>query len=60
MAIGIAQALNYLHDGYSLAIIHRDVKSYNIFLSEYFEPHVLIFLKKISSQASMESFTSFG
>ena len=60
MAIGIAEALNYLHDGCSHPIIHRDVKSSNIFLSKDFEPQLLIFMRKISSQDSMESFISFG
>ena len=51
MAIGIVETLNYFHDGCSHPIIHRDVKSSNIFLSEEFEPQVLIFVRKISSQA---------
>ena len=59
-AIGIAEVLNYLHDGCSHPIIHRDVKSSNIFLSEDFEPQLLIFVRNIISQDSMESFISFG
>jgi len=40
VAIGIAEALTYLHEGCSHPIIHRDVKSFYIFLSENFEPQV--------------------
>lgn len=42
MAVGIAEALNYLHNGCSRPVIHRDVKSSNILLSEEYEAMVLI------------------
>ncbi|KAH9298512.1 hypothetical protein KI387_030194 [Taxus chinensis] len=40
VAIGVAKALDYLQDGCPRSIIHRDVKSSNILLSEDFEPHL--------------------
>ncbi|GLJ11954.1 hypothetical protein SUGI_0180910 [Cryptomeria japonica] len=40
VAIGVAKALDYLHDGCPRSIIHRDVKSSNILLSENFEPQL--------------------
>ncbi|XP_039688148.1 serine/threonine-protein kinase CDG1 isoform X3 [Medicago truncatula] len=42
VAVGIGEALNYLHkhNQTSKPIIHRDVKSSNILLSEGFEPHL--------------------
>ncbi|XP_019056925.1 PREDICTED: probable L-type lectin-domain containing receptor kinase II.1 isoform X2 [Tarenaya hassleriana] len=36
-ALGVAEALNYLHNGRELPVIHRDVKSSNILLSDDFE-----------------------
>ena len=41
VAVGVAEALNYLHNGCTRAVIHRDVKSSNILLSDDFEPQVL-------------------
>ncbi|XP_061372474.1 protein kinase STUNTED-like [Gastrolobium bilobum] len=40
VAVGIAEALNYLHNETSKHIIHRDVKSSNILLSHGFEPQL--------------------
>lgn len=41
MAVGVAHALEYLHsDNNSRPVIHRDVKSSNILISECFEPKV--------------------
>lgn len=41
MALGVAESLNYLHNGCEEPVIHRDVKSSNILLSDDFEPQVL-------------------
>ncbi|KAH9308314.1 hypothetical protein KI387_036225, partial [Taxus chinensis] len=43
VAIGVAEALNYLHNGCLRSVIHRDVKSSNILLSENFEPQLADF-----------------
>lgn len=40
VALGVAEALDYLHKGSAQTVIHRDVKSSNILLSEDFEPQV--------------------
>ena len=40
VAVGIAEALDYLHNRCTQAVIHRDVKSSNILLSNHFEPQV--------------------
>ena len=34
---GVSKALDYLHNGFSQSVIHGDVKSSNILLSEEFE-----------------------
>ncbi|CAJ1974808.1 unnamed protein product [Sphenostylis stenocarpa] len=40
VAVGVAEALDYLHNGCAQAVIHRDVKSSNILLSDDFEPQL--------------------
>lgn len=39
VAVGVAEALDYLHNR-AEPVIHRDVKSSNILLSDDFEPQV--------------------
>jgi serine/threonine protein kinase len=39
-ALGIAEALSYVHSGGPRPVFHRDVKSSNILLTEEFEPQV--------------------
>jgi serine/threonine protein kinase len=44
VAVGVAHALSYLHgNDNSHPVIHRDVKSSNIIISELFEPKVILF-----------------
>lgn len=40
VAVGVAEALDYLHSRDDQPVIHRDVKSSNILLSDDFEPQV--------------------
>ncbi|KAJ4840053.1 hypothetical protein Tsubulata_038188 [Turnera subulata] len=40
VAVGVAEALDYLHCGSAKQVIHRDVKSSNILLSDDFEPQL--------------------
>ncbi|KAJ8424865.1 LOW QUALITY PROTEIN: hypothetical protein Cgig2_003152 [Carnegiea gigantea] len=40
IAIGIAEAVNFLHNECSRPVIHRDIKSSNILLSDNFEPQL--------------------
>ncbi|KAK4756203.1 hypothetical protein SAY87_006330 [Trapa incisa] len=43
VALGVAEALDYLHRGVVHPIVHRDVKSSNILLSDDFEPQLCDF-----------------
>ena len=48
VAIGIAEALKYLHDECMRPVIHRDVKSSNILLDSSLKPQVFqIFLSVV-------------
>ncbi|KAJ6840046.1 receptor-like cytosolic serine/threonine-protein kinase RBK1 [Iris pallida] len=40
VAVGVAEGLNYLHCGTSRQVIHRDIKSSNILLTEEYEPKI--------------------
>lgn len=42
VAVAVAEALNYLHKECPKPVIHRDVKSSNILLSNEFQPQVLL------------------
>lgn len=43
VAVGVAEALEYLHGRDDQPVIHRDVKSSNILLCDDFEPQVMLF-----------------
>ena len=50
IAVGIAEALDYLHRETLKPVIHRDVKSSNILLSHGFEPQVIKTFETISTE----------
>ncbi|KAL2503625.1 Protein kinase protein with adenine nucleotide alpha hydrolase-like domain [Abeliophyllum distichum] len=53
VAVGVAEALNYLHHRDSQPVIHRDIKSSNILLFDDFEPQLSDFgLAKWASTTS--------
>lgn len=56
-ALGIAEALSYLHSGSSRPVIHRDVKSSNILLAEEFEPQLSDFGLAIWAPSNPTSLT---
>lgn len=51
MALGVAEALDYLHCRSVQPVIHRDVKSSNVLLSDDFEPQVNIHIHPSVSQS---------
>ncbi|KAJ8771672.1 hypothetical protein K2173_026849 [Erythroxylum novogranatense] len=40
VAVGVAEAMNFLHNDNTRPVIHRDIKSSNILLSDDFEPQL--------------------
>lgn len=60
IAIGIAQALAYLHNDYSPHLLHRNVKATNVLLDTDFEPKITDFaLDRIVGDAAFQSILAF-
>ncbi|KAF8377079.1 hypothetical protein HHK36_030452 [Tetracentron sinense] len=57
VAVGVAEALDYLHNGSAQPVIHRDVKSSNILLSHDFEPQLSDFGLAIWASTSSSHIT---
>ncbi|CAN8264473.1 unnamed protein product [Cochlearia groenlandica] len=53
VAVGLAEALDYLHNTHDPEVIHRDVKSSNVLLADDFEPQLSDFgFASLASSAS--------
>lgn len=57
VALGIAEALSYIHNECPLPVIHRDIKSSNILLSDDYEPQLSDFGLAIWAQKNKASTT---
>lgn len=51
--MGVADALDFLHNSCAEPVIHRDVKSSNILLSSDFEPQVFLSLSLFNHSATL-------